>query len=238
MKKKEKRKHFVSCIVAAGGKGTRMGAEVNKIFLDLLGSPILAHTLTALNECELIDEIIVVASGTDILGCSDIVREFGINKVKTITVGGSTRQRSVKNGISEVSEKADIVVVHDAARPLCEADKLCEVINAAFEFGAAALGTPEKNTLKHVDENGFISHTVDRSHIYGIHTPQVFEKDMLVRIHENAEINGISATDDCYLAEIMGEKVKMVEDSYGNIKITTADDLIVAERMLEGRMNG
>lgn len=239
LKRKTKHDYFVSCIVAAGGKGTRMGADINKIFLELLGVPLLGHTLHTLDTCEYIDEIILVTAECDILGCHDIVREFGIKKVKTITKGGSERHESVKNGLCEVSENADIVMVHDAARPLVTYHHLEEVIKSAKEFGAAALGVPEKNTLKQADENGFISHTIDRASVYAIHTPQVFKKEMIERMYANKDENKNSATDDCMLAELLGEKIKIVEDSYENIKITTQDDLLVAEQILlkrEGKL--
>lgn len=235
MKKKTKRDYYVSCIVAAGGKGTRMGADINKIFLDISGVPVIARTLSALNNCEYIDEIIIVTAEIDLPGCHDIVREFNINKVKTITAGGVTRQESVKNGVREVSEKTDIIMVHDAARPLVSEKHLKDVICSACEHGAAALGVPEKNTLKQIDSNGFITGTIDRSTIYAIHTPQVFKKELAERMYKYAEESGISATDDCMLAESLGIKIKLIEDSYDNIKITTRDDLVIAEQLLESK---
>lgn len=233
--KKSKKNAYVSCIVAAGGKGTRMGADINKIFLDLCDIPVIAHTLKVLNDCELINEIIIVTAECDLPGCNDIVTEFDFDKVKTITVGGKERQDSVESGILEVSQNADIVMVHDGARPLVTDEKLIEVINAAKEYGAAALGVPEKNTLKQVDENGFIVKTIDRSNVYAIHTPQVFTKNIIESIYKNAKRHGISATDDCYLAEIADVQIKMVTDSYENIKITTQDDLIIAQQILINR---
>ncbi len=235
---KKKQNPFVSCIVAAGGIGARMGADINKIFLDICDVPVIAHTLSVLNECKYIDEIIIVTGEKDLPGCIDIVREFGIDKVRSITVGGATRQNSVQNGLLEISEKSDFVMVHDAARPLVTEEKLAEVILAAFEFGASALGVPEKNTLKLSDENGFITHTIDRSNVFAIHTPQIFKKNMILRMYENAKNENISATDDCYLAEVMGEKIKIVCDSYENIKITTKEDLVIAEQILSERLNG
>ncbi|MBE7027986.1 MAG: 2-C-methyl-D-erythritol 4-phosphate cytidylyltransferase [Ruminococcaceae bacterium] len=235
MKRKTKRDYYVSCILAAGGSGTRMGAEVNKIFLDVLGVPVIARTLSVLNNSDFIDEIIIVTKEHDLAGCHDIVREFNINKVKTITVGGSTRQESVRNGLFEVSGNADIVMVHDAARPLVTPYHLEEVIFTAKEYGAAALGVPEKNTLKQIDSDGFIVQTVDRSMVYAIHTPQVFAKELIEKMYKYADETSISATDDCMLAEVMGVKIKMIEDSYENIKITTPDDLVIAERILENR---
>ena len=237
MKKKIKRNYFVSCVVAAGGKGSRMGADINKIFLDISGIPVLARTLSVLNSCEYIDEIIIVTAEYDLPGCNDIVREFNINKVKTITTGGATRQESVRNGIREVSEDADIVMIHDAARPLVTPHHLEEVILSAKEFGATALGVPEKNTLKQIDSDGFITKTLDRSKIYAIHTPQVFSKEIIDRMYKNDETLA-TATDDCMLAEMLGVKIKMIDDSYENIKITTRDDLVIAEQILENRMKG
>lgn len=235
MAKKIKRDYFVSCIVAAGGKGTRIGAGINKIFIELCGEPIIAHTLAVLQNNDYIDEIIIVTGECDIPGCCDIVKEFGITKVKTITAGGDTRQQSVMNGLKEISPGSDILIVHDGARPLVESSRITEVICAAKEYGAAALGTPEKNTLKFVDENGFITHTVDRSHIYEIHTPQGFKTCLARTMYENAINSGINGTDDCFLAESMGEKIRIVEDSGENIKITAPDDILVAERILENR---
>lgn len=236
MKKKIKRDYFVSCIVAAGGKGSRMGADINKIFLDISGIPVLARTLSCLNSCEYIDEIIIVTAEYDLPGCNDIVREFNIDKVKTITTGGATRQESVRNGVREVSEEADIVMVHDAARPLVTPHHLKDVIISAKEFGAAALGVSEKNTLKQIDTEGFITKTLDRSTIYAIHTPQVFSKNIIDIMYSNSDEILASATDDCMLAEMLGVNIKMVDDSYENIKITTRDDLVIAEQILENRM--
>lgn len=236
MKKKHDRDYFVSCILAAGGSGARMESDINKIFIDLCDMPVLAHCLITLQENDHIDEIIIAARECDLPGCNDIVYEFGINKVKTITVGGATRQESVKKALCEVSKNAEIVLVHDAARPLVRTSSISDVVLGVTQFGAAAVGVPVKNTLKYIDDDGFISSTPDRSNMYEIHTPQGFTYDLIKRIYENADALGLTGTDDCYLAEQLDVKIKMITGSYDNIKITTAEDLIIAEQLFLNRL--
>ena len=229
MKKKETQKPFVSCIVAAAGKGSRMQAELNKIFLEFCDKPVLAHTLTVLEECPSIDEIVLVTGECDMLGCKDIAEEFVIKKLTAITLGGKLRQDSVRNALQEVSEKADIVLIHDAARPLVTAEVIQNVIDDVITCGAAAPGVPCKNTLKLTDAEGFIADTPDRSRLYEIQTPQGFSRNIITRAHENALQNGLSGTDDCFLVEQLGIKVIISEGDYRNIKITTPEDLLIAE---------
>ncbi len=229
MKHKGKESPFVSCIVAAAGKGSRMQSDLNKIFLEYGGMPVLAHTLLALQRCSFIHEIVVVTSECDILGCSDIVAEFDITKVKTITIGGAERQDSVRNALQEVSSCADIVLIHDAARSLITETVIQNVVDGVIECGAAAPGVPCKNTLKQRDESGMICGTPDRSMLYEIQTPQGFQRDLILQAHTHAHQNNISGTDDCFLVEQLGHRVKIAEGDYRNIKITTPEDLLIAE---------
>ena len=229
MKHKDEKFPFVSCIVAAAGKGSRMQANLNKIFLEYGGMPVLAHTLLALEQCPCIHEIVIVTSECDILGCRDIISAFGITKVKTITKGGAQRQDSVRNALQEVSPQADIVLIHDAARSLITENVIQSVIDGVTECGAAAPGVPCKNTLKQRDENGMICGTPDRSVLYEIQTPQGFQRDLILRAHQFAQQNGISGTDDCFLVEQLGHRVKISDGDYRNIKITTPEDLLIAE---------
>lgn len=235
MKKKQKRNDFISCIVAAGGSGTRMQADINKIFLDLRDMPILAHTLMILNNHEEIDELILVTAERDIPGCRDIQEEFHIDKLKVITRGGVTRQESVQNGLLEVSEHADLVLIHDAARPLVTDDVIHQVIEGVRGVGAAATGVPCKNTLKITNDEGIIVETPDRSHLYEIQTPQGFRRDLITEAHKRAKEQNLSATDDCYLVEQMNHPVKITEGDYQNIKITTPEDILLAEQILNFR---
>ncbi|MBE7022651.1 MAG: 2-C-methyl-D-erythritol 4-phosphate cytidylyltransferase [Ruminococcaceae bacterium] len=229
MRRKQKRDYFVSCIVAAGGSGSRMQADINKIFLDINEVPVLAHTLMILDDQEEIDELILVTAEQDIPGCRDIQEEFNIRKLKVIVRGGSTRQESVRNGLLEVDEKADIVLIHDAARPLVTGEVVQRVIDGTLQHDAAAAGVPCKNTLKLTDAEGFIADTPDRSRLYEIQTPQGFRRDLIIKAHDYAAKTGLIGTDDCYLAEQMGSSVKIVEGDYQNIKITTPEDLLLAE---------
>ncbi len=229
MKKKDSGRPFVSCIVAAAGKGSRMQAEMNKIFLEFCDKPVLAHTLSALETCELIDEIIIVTSECDMLGCRDIAEEFDITKLKTITLGGEQRQDSVRNALKEVSPQAGIVLIHDAARPLVTNEVIENVIRDVRLCGAAAPGVPCKNTLKQTDAGGYIQDTPDRSRLFEIQTPQGFTRELIEKAHENAVQNALVGTDDCFLVEQLGAKVKISAGDYCNIKITTPEDLQVAE---------
>ncbi len=229
MKKSTSQKPKISCIVAAAGKGSRMKAELNKIFLEYGGKPILAHTLEALEYCPLIDEIIIVTSECDMLACQDIAREFSISKVTTITKGGKERQDSVRNALAQLAANSEIVLIHDAARPLVTQTVIEQVVNDVMAFGAAAPGVPCKQTIKKRDDDGMICGTPDRSRLYEIQTPQGFRRDLICRAHENALKHQLTGTDDCYLVEQLGARVKISEGDYRNIKITTPEDLFIAE---------
>lgn len=229
MKKRESGRPFISCIVAAAGKGSRMRAETNKIFLEFCDRPVLAHTLLALETCDLIDEIIIVTSECDILGCKDIAEEFSISKLKTITLGGEKRQDSVRNALREVSPQAGIVLIHDAARPLVTNEVIENVVHDVRLCGAAAPGVPCKSTLKQTDAEGYIENTPDRNLLFEIQTPQGFMRELIEKAHTDAEQSNFVGTDDCILVERLGAKVKISTGDYCNIKITTPEDLQVAE---------
>ena len=236
MKKRENTKHaFVSCVVAAGGSGSRMGTEENKLFLELLGVPVLAHTLMALDRSTDIDEIVIAARETDMLRIKSIIETYGITKATAVVRGGAHRSASVKAALSAVSEQADLIAVHDGARPLVDEHVISAVVEDAKTYGAAATGVRPKCTLKRADKDGFIKETVDRSEIFEIQTPQVFQKQLLLQAYDAEEATLALATDDCLLVEQLGKKIKITEGSYRNIKITTPEDIPVAEGLLEGR---
>lgn len=226
-------KCFVSSIVAAGGSGKRMGAEKNKLFLTVCGIPVLAHTLLTLEKSADIDEIIISAREEDIDEILKLTKEYEIKKVAHVVKGGSHRAASVKAALDKVSERADFVAVHDGARPLVHEETIKNTIEAAKRKKAAACGVRPKCTLKRADENGFICETVDRSEVYEIQTPQVFEKDLLFAAYDCAEEILEKATDDCSLVERLGEKIFVTEGTYTNIKVTTPEDILIAERILE-----
>lgn len=225
----------VSAVIAAGGRGTRMGAGFNKVFMELNGKEILLHTIRAFDESPFVDEIIVVTGAEDIERVQNLAKEHNIKKLVCVTEGGSTRRASVYNGIIRAS--GDMIAVHDGARCLISVQEIEDVIRDCEKYGAAAVGVISKDTLKSADDDGFIIGTIDRSRTYQIQTPQVFMRDVLLDAHEAAIRDGFEPTDDCALAERMGIRIKITAGSYDNIKITTPEDIPVAERILSRRKN-
>lgn len=224
---------MVTAIIAAGGKGTRMGAGFNKVFMQLCGDEILLHTMRTFNESPLVDEIVVVTGKNDIERVKAIGKDNNINKLASVTEGGDTRRASVYNGICKAN--GDIVAIHDGARCLISHKEIEAVIADCEKYGAAALGVPCKDTLKSADGDGFIAGTVDRSKTYQIQTPQVFKSDIIRDAHKKAIAEGFEPTDDCSLLERYGGRIKITEGSYDNIKLTTPEDIAVAEKILARR---
>ena len=227
---------FVSVIIPAAGRGTRMGKSINKQYISLDNKAILTHTIMAFDNCPYIDEIlVVVASNEEKLFKNTVLKEYKIKKPYKIVVGGSTRQASVYNAVKKVDKRCTIISVHDGARPLISNKEIINTVLGAKKFGGCVLGVPVKETVKQADEKGFVSATVERSTLYNIRTPQVFKADILKAAFENAEKKGIIGTDDSYLVEQYGLKVKIIKGSYNNIKITTPEDLIYAQEILSSR---
>ena len=175
----------------------------------------------------------MVVSKEDIVYANDIVKAFELDKVKKIVSGGKRRQDSVLCGLKEISDKADIVAVHDGARPLVRTEDIKNVIDDALVFDAATLGVKAKDTMKMIDENNTVLSTLNREFLYSIQTPQVFRREVLLQGYENAMENELEFTDDSSLVEATGVSVKVTEGSYDNIKITTPEDLIYMEAMVE-----
>lgn len=217
----------VSAIIVAAGVGSRMKAGRNKVFLELDGKTVLENTVGVFENCSVIDSVTVVTG--DIEECERLLS--GFRKVKKIVLGGATRQESVHCGL--LASNGDIAVIHDGARALITSEEIENVVSACVEYGAAALGVKCKDTLKRADKNGFIEATLDREVTYAIQTPQVFYLKEILNFHENAKMN--TFTDDCSLAESCGKKIKIVEGSYENIKLTTPDDMVLAEKILKKR---
>lgn len=223
----------VSAVIVAAGKGTRMKADINKQFLNIKGKPILYYTLKAFEACELVDEIILVTAKDKKQYCMDeIVRKYGINKISAIVEGGKERQHSVFNGLKAV-KKSDVVLIHDGARPFVDRGIIEEGIINAERYGACTCGVKPKDTIKYVDENGFSIDTLDRNSLFQVQTPQCFRYDLILACHEKGINEGITVTDDTSVVEYYGHKVYLYEGNYDNIKITTPEDLIIGERILE-----
>lgn len=214
-------------IVVAAGSSRRMGGT-DKIFENLVGKPVIAHTLNVFENSKLIDGIILVLSDENLEKGSKLIKEYKYKKVEYICSGGSTRQQSVGNGLKHVG-KCDFILVHDGARPCVTEESISKGIREAEKIGIAIAGCPVSDTIKSVDKNSQVIKTLDRSMLRAIHTPQVFKSDILRKIHENASAD---TTDDAGLAERMGFRVEVYDDSYENIKITTKEDLIAVKIIL------
>jgi len=234
---KKTRNFFVSSIIAAAGKGTRMNLDINKQYVEICQIPLLARTLSVFQDCNLIDEIILVVNKDDFIYCKqEIVDRYDFTKVKSMVTGGNTRQDSVRNGLKEVYNRAEIVLIHDGARPFIRESSIAECINAAYEYGAACVAVPVKDTIKRADSSGFVVETPDRSQLWQIQTPQAFKYDLILDAHKKAFEDGFYGTDDAVLVERLGYRLKLVRGSYNNIKITTAEDLLLAEAIIENKL--
>lgn len=229
----EKENRFVSAVVVSAGNSTRMGG-VNKQFLEINGISVLVHTLMVFENMDAIDEIVVVTRESDIEDVKFLVEKYGINKVSKVVKGGETRQLSVLSGVSSVSEIADFVAIHDGARPLVTEKVVLDTLNQAFESGAAATGVKVKDTVKQVNDDNDIIATPDRNYLRFIQTPQIFDKVLYLDAVNTVE-NSKDFTDDCMLVEAYGKTVKFVDGDYENIKITTPEDVELAENYLRRR---
>lgn len=226
----------VSAVIAAGGSGKRMQAQENKVYLPIDGLPVLAHTLRVFDRCELINEIVVVVPRKEMNYCSaKVFLPLGLSKPVKVTAGGKERQDSVGCGLMETSANCDFVVVHDGARPLLTLGLLESVIREAIAWGGAIAAVPVKDTVKLADPNGFVSSTPERDKLWLVQTPQAFRKEILVEAHQHAQTEDILGTDDSFLVEQLGYPVKLVTGDYENIKITTPEDLNLAEVILRRR---
>lgn len=218
-------------IIAAGGSGRRMGKEINKVFLPLAGRPVLAHSAAALAGCPEVDSLVVVIAPGEEAAATAVLAGQNLAKPWQVVAGGSERQYSVANALTAVPADAEIILVHDGARPLVEPAIVSAAIAAARENGAAGVAVPVKDTIKQV-AGGIIAATPDRAGLWAMQTPQVFAAELLRQAYEAAARDGWLATDDAALVERLGAKVAIVKGSYRNLKITTPEDLAVAEALL------
>lgn len=227
---------YVSAVIVAAGGSVRMGIADSKQFIPLLDKPAIEYTLKAFQKCYLIKEIVIVCREQDVDRINELVNQNGFTKVSKVVLGGSSRSASVRNGIKSANEKAKYFAIHDGARPLITVDEIERVVEAAFETGAATLGTSVTDTIKIVDGFNKIESTPLRSQLRAVQTPQVFERALYMFALENAGENSLEFTDDCALIENMGGEVLVVKGSEENIKLTTPVDVILAESILKNRI--
>lgn len=228
-----KEKHlFVSAIIPAAGQGSRMKKAVNKQYLTLKGKPILSYTVDIFEDCPLIDEIIVVVNPEEFELCKKQVLQRRQYKKIRLTAGGMTRQESVFAGLKAANPKCSMAIIHDGARPLLSPAVLRRCIEETNLHHATVAAVPAKNTIKVIDEDKKVKYTPDRAALYEVHTPQTFDYDLIMDAHSRAFQEGYTGTDDASLAEHYGYSVKIVRDQYHNIKITTPEDLLIAEAII------
>jgi 2-C-methyl-D-erythritol 4-phosphate cytidylyltransferase/2-C-methyl-D-erythritol 2,4-cyclodiphosphate synthase len=221
-------------IIPAGGAGKRLKAHVAKQYLFLDHMPVLVHTLKVFQKSKVIDNIILALPPDDLVSVwQELIDKYGLTKVTTIVAGGKTRQDSVNNGLAAINEKCDVVVIHDAVRPFVTQELIIQVVAAAKTAGAASSGVKAKDTIKETKKDNIVAATIPRQNLWLTQTPQAFKFELLKEAYKSAYDEKFYGTDDASLVERIGKKVKMIEGSYENIKITTSEDLIMAEALMK-----
>jgi 2-C-methyl-D-erythritol 4-phosphate cytidylyltransferase len=219
-------------IIAAAGAGTRMASDRPKQFLLLAGTPVIIHTLKVFEQCESINEVIVVLPAAESAGFLSLATKFGLRKVARVVPGGVTRADSVKRGLLAIrAATAEIVAVHDGVRPFVTVEEVDAVVTKAQTDGAAILVAPVTDTIKQVDD-GRVVQTLDRGALRRALTPQCFRYELLRQAYQTADVTDPSATDESVLVEQLGHPISVIDGSPRNIKITTVEDLAIAEAML------
>ena len=209
-----------------------MGGGVNKNLMELAGEPILIRTLKVFSKIERVNFLIVIVAAHEVELVERLLSAEKNLQPWVVTIGGSERQYSIANGLKLLPDDTELVLVHDAARPLISARTIENVIDAAEKFGGAIAAVPEKNTIKVVDAEGFVKYTPPRSELFAIQTPQGFRREVLLRAYDLAAAENFLGTDDASLVERLGIKIKIVASSYKNIKVTTPEDIQIAETFL------
>ena len=232
----EEKTPFASGIITAGGSGVRMGG-IAKQTLDLCGKPCIYYSLIAFQKCPEIKEIIVVTRPDLEDEIRKICETYRINKLSSVVPGGSTRQESVANGFARVSDRSDLVAIHDAARPLIRSQHITKLLSVAKRYGAVCAAKRISDTVKRSVKDNLILETVPRDDLFSVQTPQVFRTDLYRISLAIAEKGGFSVTDDAALAEHVGFPVKLCDLLEPNFKLTTPEDVEMISAILKGRNN-
>ncbi len=226
---------YVSAILVAAGASTRMGGGVNKQLMPIHGKPALYYTIKAFEDTDAVREIVLVCRRQEAGAFAQLVKKSGFQKVKAFATGGATRQESVISGIASASAQADYFAIHDGARCMVTPQLIEQVIQDAVEHRAATAAVPVKDTIKVSDSEGFVWGTPRRSVLWAVQTPQIFEKTLYMQAVAEARKKGADYTDDCQLVEQLGARVHLCMGSYENNKLTTSEDLALAEQILKKR---
>lgn len=228
---------MVTVIIPAAGQGKRMRKGSNKVFLPLVDMPVLLHSVLTFSACSEVDNLVIVVAPDEVEQVKTMLDSLMEIKPWQVVAGGRERQNSIANAMKVVAKATKIILVHDGARPLVTEQCIKNVIEAATLYQAAVVAVAVKNTIKTVDEDGWVTGTPERRTLWSIQTPQGFDARLLRKAYEQAEKVGYIGTDDASLVERLGIKVKVVCGSYDNLKVTTPEDLTIAEALLKERKN-
>lgn len=218
---------YISAVILCAGNSSRMGSNIDKQFVCFNGIPVIAYAIMAFQNCELIDEIVLVTkdSFSDLYS---IAKDFSLSKVTSIVEGGKTRTISSRNGVLATNEKSEYILIHDGARPFVSTDLIENIILNCMKYNAVAPAIPVRETVKTVDSDNFVSSTLNRSELRIIQTPQAFLREIYLDATENISEES-DLFDDCQLVEMRGHKIYLVSGEFNNIKITYPEDLVIAE---------
>ncbi len=232
-------KPYTSAIVTVGGSGTRMKTQngETKQFIEICGLPVIVRTLLQFQTSPYIDEIIVVSKEDELDIYPEVISKYGLTKIKKTVKGGPTRQDSVLNGFKAISDRSKFVCIHDGVRCLITQENIRDVLRSAYACGCSCASSKIYDTLKMADSDSNIESTPDREKARSAQTPQVFKTDIYRACAYSAKSEGLTVTDDCMLVEHYGFKIKLVDCGRNNLKITTKDDLVLADAIIRDREN-
>ena len=223
---------MISAVIVAAGQGTRMGPDVDKLFLMVAGRPVIAHTWQRFDRAKIVDEILLVVRDGQQSAFADLARENSFQKSFRCVAGGKERQDSVWNGLESLSPATEIVAIHDGARPCTSEALIAATVAAAREVGAAVAAQPVTDTIKESDDGQIISRTLGRSRLWAVQTPQCFRVEVIRRALTAVRAKGLVLTDDTAACELIGQPVKLVSSSTPNPKVTLPRDVAYVESLL------
>lgn len=225
----------VGAVIVAAGSSTRMGG-VDKLFLRLDGVPVIVRAVRPFCETDWVGEIVIVCREKDLALLWDWQREYALTRVRTIVAGGASRQASVFAGVRALSEQCSLIAIHDGARCFVPPAVIEDAALTAYRTRAACAGVPMRDTVKRAGEDGVISATLPRDDLFLAQTPQVFERTLYLEAMAHAEASGADYTDDCQLVEALGQPVTLSKGSILNFKLTTPEDLCLAQALAAGEI--
>jgi 2-C-methyl-D-erythritol 4-phosphate cytidylyltransferase len=233
---------YVTAVVLAAGKGLRLKAQISKPLITVNSQPLVIYCLNTLSSHPYIKDIIVVVNPKNLKDIRHKIRQYRIGKIKDIVLGGRLRQDSVMKGLKAIDSRTELVLIHDAVRPFIDKEMISSAIKATKICGAAIVAVPVKATIKKAVScqlsavsQGRVEKTLDRKNLWEAQTPQVFKKDLILKAYK--KFGNMGVTDDASLVEKLGRQVKVVMGSYFNIKITTPEDLVLAEAIAKSLRN-